>query len=357
MEDLNDYVYFSQVVAHGGFAAAGRALNIPKSKLSRRVAGLEERLGARLIERSSHRFRVTEIGVSFYDRCRTMLAEAERAKAVVCEANGEPQGPVRLSVPLGLIDVSVAAMLPEFLSRYPRVQLQVLATDRRIDLVNERIHVAIRARTTPDTETDLMMRVLGRARRILVASPALAQRIGPCGDISNLATVPTVSMSDPVSEWVEDDTWQFLGPEQKQFTLQHRPRLMCRSVPTLLAAVKAGTGVGLLLEHVCAQDLNEGNLVRLLPDWHTVEGTIYLVFTTARGLPPAVRALIDFLVERFKSEEYLSLVSDVHVEPASTVPEAETSRRSTDGEEGFLGARSKAEMASTYPEATISKAN
>jgi DNA-binding transcriptional LysR family regulator len=304
MEDLNDYLYFTQVVTHGGFAAAGRALQMPKSKLSRRVAGLEARLGARLIERSSHRFQVTELGKTFYDQCRAMLLEVERAKAVVCEANSEPQGPVRLSCPTGLIDVSVAAMLPEFLARYPRVQLQVLATDRRIDLVDERIHVAIRTRAAleDETETDLKVRVLGKTKQILVASPELARKLGPCRDIASLKDAPTVSMADPVSEWVVHDTWEFSGAHGSRFVLEHQPRLTCRSAPALLEAVKAGTGVGLLLEQLCEQDLQAGRLVRLWPDWQTSEGTIYLVFTTARGLPPAVRALIDFLAERFQTE-------------------------------------------------------
>ncbi len=153
MEDLNDYVYFTQVVTHGGFAAAGRALQVPKSKLSRRIAALEERLGARLIERSSHRFQVTDPGRAFYQRCQAMLMEAERAKAVVCEAK----------------------MLPGFLARYPRVQLQMLATDRRVALVDERVHVAIRTRITPETETELKMRVL--AQLSLFAIPAQAKSL------------------------------------------------------------------------------------------------------------------------------------------------------------------------------------
>jgi DNA-binding transcriptional LysR family regulator len=304
MDDLNDYFYFTQVVTHGGFAAAGRALQMPKSKLSRRVAGLEERLGARLIERSAHRFRVTDLGKSFYERCQGMLAEAERAKAVVCEANADPQGPVRLSCPLGLIDVSVAAMLPDFLALYPRVQLQVLATDRRIDLVGERVHVAIRMRTAleAETENDLKVRELGKAKQILVASPELAQRLGRCSDISSLAAAPTISMSDPISEWVDQDRWEFVGPQGEHYVLNHQPRLTCRSAPALLEAVKAGVGVGLLLEQLCERDLQAGKLVRLWPDWHTSEGIIYLVFTTVRGLPPAVRVLIDFLVKRFRNE-------------------------------------------------------
>jgi DNA-binding transcriptional LysR family regulator len=306
MDDLNDYIYFAQVVTHGGFAAAGRAQKIPKSKLSRRIAGLEDRLGVRLIERSSHRFRVTELGEAFFLRCQSMLIEAERAKAVICEALGEPRGPVRLSVPVGFIDASLATMLPEFLARYPLVQLQVLATDRRTDLVEERIHLAIRMRSTPETETELTMRVLGKARHILVASPSLAERLGKLESISTLTGAPTVSLSDPVSEWVDHDTWKFIGPENQRFELNHQPRLTCRSIPALLEAVKAGTGIGLLLEQVCQRDVNEGKLVQLVPEWHAAEETIYLLFTTARGLPPAVRALIEFLAEQFRCGEHLT---------------------------------------------------
>ncbi len=101
--DLNDYAYFAEVVAHGGFAAAGRALREPKSKLSRRIAGLEERLGLRLIERSSRRFRVTDTGQAFYERCRAMLAEAEQAEAVVVQAQAEPHGRIRFSCPTGML--------------------------------------------------------------------------------------------------------------------------------------------------------------------------------------------------------------------------------------------------------------
>src|SRR6478752_7227472 len=131
--DLNDYVYFAEVVAHGGFAAAGRALREPKSKLSRRVAAIEARLGVRLIERSSRRFRVTEVGQSFYERCRAMMVEAERAEALVAEAQAEPHGRIRMSCPLNLAK-RVSAIAGDFLAQFPKVQLQLVVTDRAIDL-------------------------------------------------------------------------------------------------------------------------------------------------------------------------------------------------------------------------------
>jgi DNA-binding transcriptional LysR family regulator len=118
-------------------------------------------------------------------------------------------------------------------------------------------------------------------------------------------------MLDAVSEWVDHDVWEFGGQEGRRLTLEHRPRLACRSVPALLEAVRAGTGVGLLSEQVCAQDFQGRKLVRLLPDWHTAEGTIYLLFTTARGRPPAVGVLIDFLVERFQWETRAGATAEV----------------------------------------------
>jgi DNA-binding transcriptional LysR family regulator len=174
--DLNDLAYFAEVVGHGGFAAAGRALGEPKSKLSRRVAALEERLGLRLIERSSRRFRVTETGLAFYERCRAMLAEAEQAEALVMRAQAEPHGRIRFSCPTGMI-APVSNLITSFLVRYPKVRLQLVVTDRGVDLIQERIDLALRVRVELTTDAELTVRSLGQSVRILVASPQIASRI------------------------------------------------------------------------------------------------------------------------------------------------------------------------------------
>lgn len=317
VDDLNDYFYFTQVVAHGGYAAAGRALQIPKSKLSRRVARLEERFGVRLIERTSHRFQVTELGKAFYDRCRIMLLEAENAKGIVCKAKSVPEGVVRLSCPTGLLDVSIGALLPEFLARYPLVRLHVLATNRRVDLVEEHVHVAIRSRSRleDETETGLKIRMLGKTRQIIVASPSLAAKLGVKRDIKSLEQAPTIAMADPLVAWVSHKVWKFTGPGNTAFSLEHEPRLICRSVPALLAAARSGIGVAVLLEQLCESDLRSGELVQLLPDWQVSEEIIYLAFTASRGLLPAVRSLIDFLVERLgrgvQNESFVSTLSSL----------------------------------------------
>lgn len=292
MAELDDYVLFAGVVEHGGFAAAGRAMRMQKSKLSRRIAALEGRLGVRLVERSTRSFRVTEIGQTLYEHCRTIVLEVERARAVTAEALGEPHGQVRVSCPTGLVE-PLSANLSAFLIRYPRVSLQIVATDRGVDLIGERIDVALRVRTKIESDASLTMRTLTRSRRILVASPTLANGIG--NRIEDLNGVPTLSSAEhpgPV-------TWALEGPDGASFSLEHEPRLRCEAFGPLRAAAAAGLGVALLPDHACWPDLGAGRLVRLFPEWHAQEGIVHLIFTTRRGLPPAVRAFIDHLAATF----------------------------------------------------------
>lgn len=294
MAELDDYVLFAGVVEHGGFAPAGRAMRMQKSKLSRRIAALEDRLGVRLVERSTRRFRVTDIGQTLYEHCRTIVLELERARAVTSEALAEPKGQVRFSCPNGLVE-PLSASLPAFLKRYPKVNLQIVATDRGVDLIRERIDVALRVRTAVDSDASLTMRTLARSRRILVASPKLANSIGPrVLDLKGIPTLSSTELAGPV-------TWSLVGPDGAAFDLEHDPRLRCEEFSALRAAAAAGLGVALLPDHVCWPDLDAGRLVRLFPEWHAQEGIVHLVFTTRRGLPPAVRAFIDHLAATFQS--------------------------------------------------------
>jgi len=292
MNDLNDYVYFARVVEHGGFAAAGRALGQPKSKLSRRIAALEARLESRLIERSSRRFRVTEIGQAFYERCRAMLAEAEQAEALVASAQAEPHGLVRFACPTGLLE-TLGAPITAFLARYPRVRLHVLAVDRPVDLIGEGIDIALRVRVTLASDAALTMRSFGVSRRILVASPALANSLS--GDVAALMGCPTLSSADVPGEV----TWDLHAADGAVQRWRHEPRMTCGDFGALRCAAIAGLGVALLPDHSCAEALTAGKLVRVAPDWASAAGIVHIVFTTRHGLPPAVRAFIDHLAACF----------------------------------------------------------
>jgi DNA-binding transcriptional LysR family regulator len=289
--DLNDFAYFAEVVRHGGFAAAGRALHEPKSKLSRRIAGLEERLGLRLIERTSRRFRVTDTGQAFYERCRAMLDEAEQAEALVMRAQAEPYGRIRFSCPTGMVG-PVSDLITSFLTRYPKVRLQLVATDRAVDIIGERIDLALRVRVDLTTDAELTVRSLGRSVRILVVSPQLASR---AISVEQLATLPTLSTND------EHDAvdWDLEADDGRRQSIRVEPRLGCAAIDQLIGAASAGLGIALLPDRVCRAELEAGRLVRVLPEWNAQIGIIHLVFTTRRGLSPAVRALIDHLAKDF----------------------------------------------------------
>lgn len=289
--DLNDFAYFAEVVRHGGFAAAGRALREPKSKLSRRIARLEERLGLRLIERSSRRFRVTEIGQAFYERCKTIQLEAEQAEALVTQAQSEPHGLIRFSCPTGMVEV-VSDLVLSFLQLHPKVQLQLVATDRPVDLIGERIDLGLRVRLALTSDAELTMRSLGSSTRILVASPALANRLR---DLADLARHPTLATSDKDTE----SKWALETRDGRQATHAHQPRLGCGDMVAVREAATAGLGVALLPWHVCLNEIETGKLVQVLPEWYGQQGIVHLVFTTRRGLPIAVRALIDHLAANF----------------------------------------------------------
>jgi DNA-binding transcriptional LysR family regulator len=298
MQDLNDFYYFAEVVAHGGFAAASRALGIPKSKLSRRIAQLEQRLDARLIERSTRRFRVTEVGHAFYERCRTMLIDAESAEAVVAEARGEAQGLVRFSCPVGLVE-PIQPVINAYLKQHSKVRIQILATNKVVDLIAEEIDVALRARTTPETDASLTMRTLATAHGILVASPELAATISPEADISDLVNAPTLSILGGAA----DGFWTLVNPDGEVRQIRHTPRLACGELTSLRSAAVDGVGLALLPERLCRSELEDGRLVQVFAPWRSPEGAIYLVFTGRRGLPPSVRIFIDYLARFFRENE------------------------------------------------------
>jgi DNA-binding transcriptional LysR family regulator len=289
--DLNDLAYFAEVVGHGGFAAAGRALREPKSKLSRRIAGLEERLGLRLIESSSRRFRVTETGQAFYERCRAMLAEAEQAEALVAQAQAEPHGRIRFSCPTGMVE-PITGLVASFLARYPKVRLQLIATDRGVDLIEERIDLALRVRSALTSDAALTMRSLGTSTRILVASPLIASQVT---GLDQMRTLPLLATNDEADEV----DWHLETEDGRLHVLRGAPRLGCGDLAAVRHAAIAGLGVAILPDRVCRDAITDGRLVHVLPEWRGLQGIVHLVFTTRRGLAPAVRALIDHLAANF----------------------------------------------------------
>jgi DNA-binding transcriptional LysR family regulator len=291
MRDLNDLYYFVQVVDHSGFAPAGRALGEPKSKLSRRIALLEERLGVRLIQRSTRRFSVTEIGHNYYAHCKAMLVEADAAQAAVEQTRSEPSGIVRLTCPVAFLHARVSAMLAGFMVQHPNVVIHLEGTNRRVDLIAEGIDVAIRVRPPPIESSDLMMKVLAQPGHALVAGPDLVKIAGSIRVPADLNGLPSLDVGPPRQEHI----WKLEGPDGAQADIRHQPRLVSDDMIALRSAAIVGVGIVHLPLLMVSDEIREGKLVHLLPGWAPKRHVVHAVYPSKRGLLPSVRTLLDYL--------------------------------------------------------------
>lgn len=296
LPDLNDLYFFAAVVEHGGFSAASRAINVPKSRLSKRVSQLEDALGVRLLQRTTRKFVVTEAGERFYRHCQAMLAEARAAAEDAASLGGEPRGTVRLSCPVSLSQSLLAPLLPAFLARHPQVQLRVLSSNRRVDVIGEGYDVAVRVRDKLDADAELVARSFGPKRVVLVASPAFLAEHGEPRIPQELASLPVLS----IFEHEGDQTWELYDRACTKTTVPVRPRLITGEFRVLIDAALQGIGIAWVPESSCVAELRSGRLQIVLPEWGLPQGILHLVYPSRRGMLPAVRALVDFLADAFE---------------------------------------------------------
>lgn len=294
MQDLNDLYYFVQVVDHAGFAPAGRALGMPKSKLSRRIIGLEQRLGVRLLQRTSRKLAVTEIGQDYYRHCLAMLVEAQAAQESIERSRAEPQGTIRLSAPPALICFELGAMLARYMAAHPKVRIEVEGTSRRVDVIAERFDLAIRVRMPPLEASELVMKTLGESPLRLVAAPDLVAAQLPEVP-ADLTDYPSLDLGSVTLR----HAWTFTGADGAATQIVHAPRLVTDDLSQLLHAALAGVGIVALPSMVADKAIADGRLLRLLPGWSLPTGIIHAVFPSRRGLLPSVRSLLDFLGEEY----------------------------------------------------------
>ena len=289
--DLNDYYYFAHVVEKGGFAAAGRALALPKSLLSRHVKQLEERLGVLLIQRTSRQFVVTDVGQAFYRRARAALDEMEAAEAEVRCHTDSLAGRVRLSCSVGMAQYALSEILSRFLLENPGVEVIQNVTNRQVNLVEDGIDIALRGHVGALPDSSLIQRTVARSPWFLFASPTYLERAGHPTTPEDLGRHVGLKAG-----WrPERGEWSLLGPNDERYTVHFRPRLCSDDMSTLETAATAGLGIVALPGYVCRQGLLEGELVRVLPDWLAADAEISLLWPTSRGGLPVVRALTDYL--------------------------------------------------------------
>jgi DNA-binding transcriptional LysR family regulator len=294
MQDLNGVKFFTAVVEHNGFSAAARALGQPKSSISRHVDRLEARLGVRLLERSTRRVRLTEVGSDYYARCRAALADLETAEEDAALHRADPVGVVRVACPSGFARQAMAQIVPGFMARYPMIQLQIRVTNQAVDLIKEKVDMALRARVQLQDES-LTMRRLGSSRLVFVASPDFLAKRSIGSDPAGLIELPFLSFQEQTGR----PTWTLHGPGGALRAVTFNPVLWTSEFDVIIEAACVGAGIALLPEEPVRAAIASARLVRMLPEWHSEDVTVHLVFPTQRGMRPAVRVLVDEIVAHF----------------------------------------------------------
>lgn len=297
MELLAGMAVFARVVDAGGISAAARDLRLSKSAVSKQLAALEDRLGARLLQRTTRRMSLTEAGAGFLEHCRRVVAEAEAAESAVGALQAEPRGVLRVNAPMTFGTMHLASAIPDFLALYPQVAVDLALNDRLVDLLDEGFDVAVRIARLADSS--LVARKLAPARRVMVAAPSYLDRRGRPATLADLAAHDILSYSYvPTAE-----EWRFIGPHGEE-TVRLDGRLKANNGEILLAACLAGSGIAALPTFISGPSLRAGTLVRVLPQYEHGGMGIYAVWPTGRHLSAKVRAFVDFLAERFGPVPY-----------------------------------------------------
>jgi len=290
IRDLNELAVFTYVVEHGGFTAAAEATQLPKSNISRRIASLEARLGVRLLERTTRKVRVTEIGDIYYRHCRRMLDEADDADLYVEQATEIPRGTLRVSATVNVGQHLLAPMAAEFMARYPEVQIELVWTNRLIDVIDEGFDLTIRTGALQDSS--LVARGLGQWSLIPFASAEYLKTRGTPQNPEDLQDHDCLVMSDMrgSNQWTLS-----AGNITEQVVIN--PRASVNDFDTLRRMVADGGGIAILPSYMHFGDYHN-RLVRVLDDWTGRLTELHAIFPSRRGATPKVRAFLDFLVVR-----------------------------------------------------------
>lgn len=296
MLDLNDLYYFATLAERGSFTGAADAIGLPKGTLSRRLKALENRLGLRLIDRTTRRFSLTEAGEELLRYARGAVQQAEFAEAHLRSLMGEPMGRVRMTCPQGMLRSLVSPLLVEFMRNHPGISVDVVASSRYVDLIAEGFDMGLRSHEHELTDSSLVARRLATLQIGLVASPAYMghRSTASLDDINGLDGLHMDTRNGPAS-------WTLRGPDNQESTVQLRHRLGSDDIFLLKAAALAGEGVAIVPLHTCRHELAQGTLLRVLPGWEVARRTLSLILPASKGLMPSVRALADFLVNHVPS--------------------------------------------------------
>ncbi|MBX3540036.1 MAG: LysR family transcriptional regulator [Chelatococcus sp.] len=296
MIDFNEYYYFAHVVESGGITPASRALSQPKSKISKRISELERRLGVRLIQRTSRNFAVTDLGEEFYTHARKMLAEARAAENVIKARLSDESGTIRVTCSAQVAQAGLAKMLPSFLQRFPQIQLQLDVVNGPNDLTYRLSDLVIVAHDRELGDSSMIQRRIAVEPSLLVASHSyLADR----SSIEMPAELPGHRLLGP-TEANARSRWEIVHQRTgEHVAVAFNTQLASNDVLVVAAAAREGAGVAALPASACADDIREGRLAHVLPEWTAGSTTISALLPSRQGVLPGVRALLNHCIEHF----------------------------------------------------------
>ena len=288
--DLNELLVFTRVVQAGSFTAAAKQLDMPKSSVSRKVSELEDRIGARLLQRTTRQLGLTDAGRIYFEYSARIVAQVEEADQAVNRMQSTPRGLLRVTAPLSF--AMLGPIVAEFLERYPDVQVELMCTDRAVDLIEEGFDLAIRAGKLEDST--LVARNLGALKRVLVAAPDYCKRHGTPKEPADLATHACITFGAGVAP----NLWTLYDGD-RPIEVRVTSRLVVNDFDMMGDAARAALGIAYMPEYVCAHDLAAGRLRHVLPRWCSAEAPVQALYPTARHLSPKVAAFLDLVRERF----------------------------------------------------------
>ena len=298
MDRFTSLTAFVRVVDTGGFSAAARKLNMSTTMVSNHVQALEDRLGARLLNRTTRKVSLTEIGKAYYDRCTQILADIEQADDIAGAMQSAPRGTLRIYTATHMVPF-VAPAVTEFLASYPEVKIDLTMGEREIDMIDEGFDLAIRL--TPQADSSLIIRSLATWRHVLCCSPAYLEKHGPPQQLSDLTDRNCVRHA----LYPFGDDWHFLDPKGAPVSVRVSGNLITNSGETLRLAALQGISIALAAGFLIGDDLQTGRLVRLLPDYRPAENTVNAVYPHRHHLSAKVRSFIDLLVRHSAEQQKL----------------------------------------------------
>ena len=295
MDRIDSMGVFAKVVTKQGFSAAARDLRLSQAAVSKHVRALEDWLGARLLDRTTRRLNVTEIGALVYERCERILDEIDEVQQSTSALQTAPRGVLHLAAPLSFGITQLGPALADYLSSYPEVVVDVRLDDRMVDLVDEGFDLALRVGALKDSS--LIVRRLAPVRFVLCASAGYVKQYGAPRQPDDLSSHRCLFYSMRVIP----GEWRFVGPEG-EVAVRVTGRFRSNSGNMLYAAMLAGAGIGFVPTFVAGRDLAEGRLVSLMPDYRPVESELSAIYPPGKAPSAKVRSLIDFFADRFGPE-------------------------------------------------------